>query len=44
MKHYLYCKYLHLCLYFSTTVGKIPTSSKICKKVTCVYYELTQNL
>ena len=44
MKHCLYCKYLHLHLHFSTTVGTIPTSPKIYKKVTCVCYELTQKL
>ena len=32
----LYCKYLHLSLHFSKTVGTIGTSAKLCKEITSV--------
>ena len=36
----LYCKYLHLYLHFSKTVGTIGTSPKLYKEITCVYLNL----
>ena len=44
MKHVLYCKYLHLSLHFSKTVGTIGTSPKLYKEITCVYFKLSQYL
>ena len=40
----LYCKYLHLYLHFSKTVGTIGTSPKLYKEITCVYFKLSQYL
>ena len=40
----LYCKYLHLSLHFSKTVGTTGTSPKLYKEITCVYFKLSQYL
>ena len=40
----LYCKYLHVHLHLSITVGTIGSSPKIYQKVTDISDELTQNI